>query len=149
MREIAGLDEAWRLRYRSSARDVADIALWENQIKYYNIAYSKAIEKVIARIGEYPSVKEEKKMQYPSFNIDAPSWKSVMVTRHLPERISGLERLCKNLWWCWNDTAKALFKTIDSAMWSESGHNPMYILDKVSIKRFNALADEDRQGQQL
>ncbi|MBO4922630.1 MAG: alpha-glucan family phosphorylase [Bacteroidales bacterium] len=149
VREIAGLDEAGRLRYRTSARDVADIALWENQIKFYNEAYSKAIEKVIARIGEYPSVKEEKKMQYPSFNIDAPSWKSVMVTRHLPERLSGLERLCKNLWWCWNDSAKALFKTIDSAMWTESGHNPMYILDKVSIKRFNALAKDEAFLEQL
>ncbi|MBO4757980.1 MAG: alpha-glucan family phosphorylase, partial [Bacteroidales bacterium] len=143
VREIAGLDEAGRLRYRASARDVADIALWENQIKFYNQAYSKAIEKVIERMGKYPSVKEEKKMQYPSFNIDAPSWKSVMVTRHLPERLSGLERLCKNLWWCWNDSAKALFKTIDSVMWTESGHNPMYILDKVSIKRFNALAKDE------
>ena len=143
VREIAGLDEGGRIRYRASARDVADIALWENQIKYYNQAYSTAIEKVIARIGEYPSVKEEKKMQYPSFNIDAPSWKSVMVTRDLPEKLSGLERLCKNLWWCWNDSAKLLFKTIDSALWTESGHNPMYILDRVSIKRFNALASDE------
>ena len=143
VREIAGLDEEGKALYKSSARDVADIALWENQIKYYNQAYSTAIEKVIARIGEYPSVKEEKKMQYPTFNIDAPSWKSVMVTRHLPEKLSGLERLCKNLWWCWNDSAKLLFKTIDSALWSESGHNPMYILDRVSIKRFNALASDE------
>ncbi|MBO4917956.1 MAG: alpha-glucan family phosphorylase [Bacteroidales bacterium] len=143
MKEIAGLDEEGKVRYRESARDVADIALWENQIKYYNEAYSTAIEKVIERIGEYPSVKEEKKMQYHNFNIDAPSWKSVMVTRHLPEKLSGLERLCKNLWWCWNDSAKLLFKTIDSDLWSASGHNPMYILDRVSIKRFNQLASDE------
>ena len=143
MKEIAGLDEEGMARYRASARDVADIALWENQIKYYNEAYSMAIEKVIKRIGDYPSVKEEKKMQYQNFNIDAPSWRSVMVTRHLPEKLSGLERLCKNLWWCWNDSAKALFKAIDSVMWSESGHNPMYILDRVSIKRFNQLAEDE------
>ena len=143
IREIALLDAEGKVRYRDSARDVADIALWENQIKYYNEAYSTAIEKVIARIGEYPSVNEEKKMQYQNLNIDAPSWKSVMVTRHLPEKLSGLERLCKNLWWCWNDSAKLLFKTIDSALWSESGHNPMYILDRVSIKRFNALASDE------
>ena len=141
--EIASLDEEGKARYSASARDVADIALWDNQIQYYNQAYSKAIEKVIARIGEYPSVKEEKKMQYSNFNIDAPSWKSVMVTRHLPEKLSGLERLCKNLWWCWNDSAKGIFKFIDSDMWTESGHNPMYILDRVSIKRFNALANDE------
>lgn len=67
-----------------------------------------------------------------------------MVTRHLPEQLAGLEMLCKNLWWCWNDDAKALFKSIDAELWHKSGHNPMEILDKVSLKRYNELAkDED------
>ena len=88
-------------------------------------------------------------MQYNTSNIDAPYWKSVMVTRHLPENLSGLERLCKNLWWCWNDSAKALFKAIDPELWTASGHNPMYILDKVSIKRFNALSKDDKFVSQL
>lgn len=70
----------------------------------------------------------------------APSWRSVMVTRRLPEELSGLETLCKNLWWCWNDEAKALFKSIDSELWHRSGHNPMEILDKVSYKRYKELA---------
>ena len=69
-----------------------------------------------------------------------PSWQSVMVTRHLPEELSGLETLCKNLWWCWNDSAKALFKTIDADLWHKSGHNPMVILDKVTLKRYKQLA---------
>ena len=71
---------------------------------------------------------------------DSPSWSSVKVTRHLPEALSGLERLCKNLWWCWNDSAKALFKYIDPEIWHASGHNPMVILDTVSLKRYNQLA---------
>lgn len=72
----------------------------------------------------------------------APSWRSVMVTRHLPERLAGLETLCKNLWWCWNDNAKALFKSVDSEIWHKSGHNPKEILDKVSLKRYNQLAKD-------
>ena len=75
--------------------------------------------------------------------IGAPSWKSVMVTRHLPEKLSGLETLCKNLWWCWNDNAKALFKSIDYDLWHKSGHNPMEILDKVSYKRYVALSKDE------
>ncbi|MBQ1936692.1 MAG: alpha-glucan family phosphorylase, partial [Bacteroidales bacterium] len=71
-----------------------------------------------------------------------PSWKSVMVTRRLPEELSGLETLCKNLWWCWNDNAKALFKSIDYQLWHKYGHNPMVILDKVSLKRYNELAKD-------
>ena len=72
----------------------------------------------------------------------SPSWKSVMVTRHLPEELSGLETLCKNLWWCWNDGAKALFRTIDYDLWHRSGHNPMVILDKVSLKKYRELAKD-------
>lgn len=74
--------------------------------------------------------------------IESPSWKSVMVTRHLPEQLSGLETLCKNMWWCWNDSAKSLFKTVDSVLWHKSGHNPMEILDKVSLKRYKELAKD-------
>lgn len=65
-----------------------------------------------------------------------------MVTRHLPSALSGLETLCKNLWWCWNDDAKALFKSIDSEIWHQSGHNPMEILDRVSLKKYNELAED-------
>lgn len=73
---------------------------------------------------------------------DFPSWSSVRVTRHLPDALSGLERLCKNLWWCWNDSAKALFKYVDPEIWHNSGHNPMVILDTVSLKRYNQLAKD-------
>lgn len=78
-------------------------------------------------------------------NVNAsytPSFQSVMVTRHLPEALKGLETLCKNLWWCWNDNAKALFKSIDADLWHKSGHNPMEILDKVSLKRYYDLAKD-------
>ena len=77
-----------------------------------------------------------------NYEMAAPAWKSVMVTRHLPEELSGLETLCKNLWWCWNDNAKALFRTVDYELWHKSGHNPMVILDKVSLKRYKELAKD-------
>ena len=79
-------------------------------------------------------------MQNKKIEASEPAWKSVMVTRHLPEELSGLEKLCKNLWWCWNESAKALFKYIDEDLWHKSGHNPMVILDSVSLKRYNELA---------
>ncbi|MBR6279802.1 MAG: alpha-glucan family phosphorylase [Bacteroidales bacterium] len=81
-------------------------------------------------------------MEFNKIEMNAPSWKSVMVTRHLPEALSGLETLSKNLWWCWNDCAKALFKTVDPEIWHTSGHNPRAVLDTVSIKRFNQLAGD-------
>ena len=77
-----------------------------------------------------------------SIQNNPPSWKSVMVTRHLPKELSGLERLSKNLWWCWNDSAKTLYRKIDPDIWHKSGHNPRAVLDTVSIKRFAALAKD-------
>lgn len=65
-----------------------------------------------------------------------------MVTRHLPDALNGLEVLSKNLWWCWNESAKALFKAIDPVIWHDSGHNPMAVLDTVSLKRFKTLSKD-------
>ena len=73
-----------------------------------------------------------------------PTWKSVMVTRHLPEELSGLERLCKNLWWCWNNDAKELFRYVDPKLWHSSEHNPMVILDEVSLSRYKELAKDKK-----
>ena len=140
--EIAALDSEQRKIYMDSAREAASIALWQNQIVYYNKAYSLAIGKVVAEKRAYQKNTEDRQMNYQKIEINAPSWKSVMVTRHLPVALQGLETLSKNLWWCWNDSAKALFKTVDAKVWHESGHNPVAILDTVSIKRFNELAKD-------
>lgn len=75
--------------------------------------------------------------------VGLPMWKTVMVTRHLPGALSGIEVLCKNLWWCWNENAKAVFSEIDPELWHKSGHNPMEILDKVSLKRYEQLAKDE------
>ena len=74
--------------------------------------------------------------------VSTPAWKSVMVTRHLPDALSGLEKLSENLWWCWNDSAKSLFKEVDPDIWHNSAHNPREVLDTVSIKRFKQLAQD-------
>lgn len=141
--EIASLHSEERKTYMDNAREAASIALWENQIIYYKKAYSLALGKIAAAVGTFPEKTENKQMKYQKIAVNTPSWKSVMVTRHLPQALEGLERLSKNLWWCWNEDAKALFKSIDPEVWHSSVHNPMAVLDTVSIKRFNALAHDD------
>ncbi|MBR5703588.1 MAG: DUF3417 domain-containing protein, partial [Bacteroidales bacterium] len=78
----------------------------------------------------------------PRIEISGPSWSSVRVTRHLPGELEGMETLCKNLWWCWNDNAKALFRYVDPDIWHRSRHNPMVILDRVSLKRYKQLSKD-------
>jgi len=141
IREIAALERRQRDRYRNNARDVAQIALWDNQITYYEKAYALALDKVKAQADTYKA--KDKTMQYTQAPINNPTWKTVLVTRHLPEKLARLEKLSKNLWWCWNESAKALFRSIDPEVWHASGHNPLVVLDTVSIKRFQQLSEDE------
>ena len=146
IREVASLDKKTRKVYRENAREVAQIALWDHQIQYYKEAYSLALSRVQERSDSYQQKK--KTMQYFKADVTTPSWRSILVTRHLPEKLSRLEKLSKNLWWCWNESAKALFRSIDPDVWHKSGHNPLAVLDTVSIKRFQQLSeDEEFLGQ--
>ncbi len=143
IREMAMLSPEEALRYRNSAQEVSEIALWQNQIQYYQEAYSLALEKVSPERESYHiKNQKEKPMDFFIKENHTPSWKSVMVTRHLPAAISGLETLSQNLWWCWNESAKRLFESIDKDIWYSTGHNPMALLDAVSLKRFNKLAQD-------
>ena len=141
VKEIAALELPERDKYRENALEVAQIALWDNQIVYYQEAYSIALAKVQERKASYKV--KEKTMQYSKTDVNTPGWRTVLVTRHLPEKLSRLEKLSKNLWWCWNESAKDLFKLIDPEVWHSSGHNPLVVLDTVSIKRFQQLSEDE------
>ena len=142
--EIASLRKDSKKKYMQNAKDVSEIALWENQIVYYKEAYSKALEKLISVAGTYPSTRTEKHMEYRKFEVNQPTWNSVIVSRHLPDSLKDLEILSKNLWWCWNESAKALFAKVDPQAWEASGQNPIAMLDKVSKKRYQALEKDTK-----
>lgn len=143
--EMAQLDKTGRAAYMENAREVSEIALWENNIIYYKEAYSKSLEKIISLNGKYPNARNEKHiMQYRKFEVNQPTWNSVFVSRHLPERLKDLETLSKNLWWCWNESAKNLFKSIDPQAWEASGQNPIAMLDRVSLKRYQKLEKDTK-----
>ena len=141
IREMASLSKEDRVIYRENARKVAGLALWQNQLVYYQEAYRAALEKIAASSDSYKA--KSKKMQYSQQDIINPSWRTILVTRHLPEKLSRLEKLSKNLWWCWNESAKELFRSIDPKVWHSSGHNPLVVLDTVSIKRFQQLSEDE------
>ncbi len=142
--EMAGLHKEEREVYMKNAKDVSEIALWQNNIIYYKEAYSKSIEKLIAAGGVYPQARNDKHMEYRKFEVNQPTWNSVIVTRHLPDSLKDLEVLSKNLWWCWNESAKKLFASIDPQAWEASGMNPIAMLDKVSLKRYQKLEKDSK-----
>jgi len=72
------------------------------------------------------------------------TWKSVVVSRHLPAKLQTLEVLSKNLWWCWNDDAKDLFETINPDLWIKTEHNPIELLAQVSTARYEELEKDSK-----
>ncbi len=94
--EIASLRKDSRKKYMQNAKDVSEIALWGNNIVYYKEAYSKALEKLIAAGGSYPSTRNERNMEYRKFEVNQPTWNSVIVSRHLPQSHKDLSILSKN-----------------------------------------------------
>lgn len=61
----------------------------------------------------------------------------------IPEPLSFLEYLSRNLWWCWNHEAVELFYRMNPALWERVGKNPVAFLSRISQRRFEALSEDD------
>ena len=72
-----------------------------------------------------------------------PVWKKIIVESNLPESLSPLRELSKNLWWVWNTEVRELFQYIDAKIWEECNHNPVVLLEEVSYKRLVQLVKDD------
>ena len=50
----------------------------------------------------------------------------------LNDLIAGLNKLSRNLWWCWNQEAQDLFQRLSPRGWQNLWHNPVAVLREVS-----------------
>ena len=73
-----------------------------------------------------------------------PVWKKIIVESNLPESLSPLRDLSRNLWWVWNTEVRELFQYIDAKIWEKCNHNPIVLLEKVSYKRFIQLHKDEQ-----
>ena len=71
--------------------------------------------------------------------LNQPSWSSVVVSRHIPEKLKDLEVLSHNLWWCWNESAKELFRAANPELWEKTNQNPIEMLGQISSKQYKVL----------
>ncbi|MFH2058677.1 MAG: alpha-glucan family phosphorylase [Pseudomonadota bacterium] len=61
----------------------------------------------------------------------------------IPEPLSFLDYLARNLWWCWNPQAIDLFQRINPAQWNAVGKNPVAFLSRISQRRFDELSKDE------
>src|SRR5580698_4975263 len=58
--------------------------------------------------------------------------KKPLTGAELNELIAGLNKISRNLWWCWNQEAQDLFQRLSPRGWQNLWHNPVAVLRDVS-----------------
>ena len=130
---------------RKIAFEISRTALWKNLIMHYKEAYSLAIEKVNSRVDTF--VETERVEQLPQIDYSlgrTPTWKKVIIQQNLSKRLKPLEELSNNLWWSWNHEAIELFQSIDPELWEEVEHNPVDLIDRVSLEKLSLLEKDNK-----
>ena len=75
--------------------------------------------------------------------MEQPIWKKLFVESNIPEKLTPLKEISRNLWWVWNTEARELFQYIDAEIWEECEHNPILLLEEVSYQRFLELENDE------
>jgi glycogen phosphorylase len=60
-----------------------------------------------------------------------------------PNSLIFLEKLSRNLWWCWQQDAQELFRRIDPKGWEEAKQNPIVFSTSLSQRRLGELAADN------
>src|SRR3984885_7790406 len=55
-----------------------------------------------------------------------------LTTGELTELVAGLNKMSRNLWWCWDQEAQDLFQELSPRAWQHLYHNAVAILHEVS-----------------
>ena len=94
--------------------------------------------------GKHP-IFERNNKTYPPMNVritnaNQPAWKTVTVKSHIPAELKPLDELAHNLWFCWNQEALDLFRSLDAKIWEEVDQNPVELLNQIPYKQLQELA---------
>lgn len=61
----------------------------------------------------------------------------------IPEPLSFLQVLARNLWWCWHLDAIELFRRINPRLWDQSGRNPILFSTLIPQNQLEELSTDD------
>lgn len=143
--QFLGMEEQAYLAACHEAREISRHALWEAFISNYREAWSIALEKVSHRSEQFRGKQQQFRLReyIPADGSDTePKWKKVNVKAEIPAQLKGLFEISRNLWWTWNCEAESLFKSIDEQIWAETDHNPVALLEMLSLERYHELEQD-------
>lgn len=138
--KFSGLNGKQLEEARNLAWQISRIALWNDLAGKYREAFSIALGKAQSREELYRDKRQpDMLMSFPLKQHQTPVWHKVLVKPGIPERFNGLKRLSRNLWWCWNHEAEELFRMIDPVQWETLHHNPIALLESLTVKQMLQL----------
>lgn len=136
----AGFDAKKIEAARTLAFEISRIALWDELSINYGVAYSIALNKVAGREELFRDKRTpDVLMAFQPKRYQAPVWHKVLIKPGIPDRFTGLKRLSRNLWWTWNPETVELFRMIDPIQWEALNHNPMSLLESLTVKQMMQL----------
>lgn len=150
IKEFSSLTAAKKNKVRNRAFEISRHALWEELIVNYNKAFGIAIEKTTERSDLFYNKK--KSTEYFLKDISSehkPVWKNIFIEPAISGKLEKLQELSRNIWWCWNYRAENLFKMADPGKWEELNHNPVALLESLSIDRIHSLEKDQGFLQEL
>ncbi len=125
---------------REKAFTLSRTALWHELLDKYRKAYTIALEKSDSREEQYKDKRTpDILMTFPLKKFQQPVWNKVLIKPGIPDRFNGLKRLSRNLWWTWQPDAHELFRMIDPKQWEILHHNPMALLEALTINQMKEL----------
>jgi glycogen phosphorylase len=65
------------------------------------------------------------------------------ISPSLPPRLRCLNDLSLNLRWSWDHPTIELFRSLDSGLWEETGHNPRLMLGRIDQERLAEVESDD------
>ena len=136
--KAATMDPETLATLRRSARDVAQLTSWSHFFANYLEAFRIALEKAAARTELENEEREGMNRVLQASSSVTPFLRPILAVAELPPELARLRELSNNLWWCWNDKAKALFMTLNPQMWDKC-HNPIQVLGQADSERLESL----------
>ena len=67
-----------------------------------------------------------------------------MTTFPRPPLAEGLRELASDLWWSWNPAGREVFRRLDYALWRQTDHNPIRMMNALAPERFEEAARDSR-----
>ena len=143
MQGLIGWSAAECLEHRKAARMIAERTDWEAFYPAYLTAYGKALESARKRELTLETGAGAREFYYTGTDSVQPRFKRFSVITALPDNIRNLRDIGYNLWWTWDPEIRELFSRVDPQLWTKVSHNPVELLEQVSVKRLDELAENE------